>query len=139
MHHFEMPSRPAIEILRAQLEQAERFEQVFSRFDNVCKELGYKGYGDFCSAYKAFYRVIEQPLSANKNRSAGLPGTGKRASPEDLVRGKRLSGEGKSMAEISRQLGLSYQTTLKYAKRQWTTVEPNSDSFTPPASQDTGK
>ena len=123
MQPTEVHTRPAIEVLRAQLEQAERFERVFSRFDGICKELGYKGYGDFCSAYKAFNRVLEQPPAGSKNRSAGLPGTGKRASAEDLARGKILAEEGKSLAEISRQLGLSYQTTLKYAKRHWSTAE----------------
>jgi hypothetical protein len=116
----ELPYRPPIEVMRAQLEQAERFEKVFTRFEEVTKEMGYKGYGDFCSAYKAFQRVLENPQVASKNRAAGLPGTGKRASPEDLARGKQLEAEGKNFAEISRQLGLSYQTVLKFAKRQWT-------------------
>jgi len=108
-----------MEITLARLQQAERFNLVFDRFDAICREMGYLSYGDFVASVKNFQRSANLPISQSQIRRAGLRGTGKRAMPEDLATAKKLAAEGKSLAEISRTLGLSYQTTVKFSKHDW--------------------
>ena len=117
LHDFAV--RPSVEITRARVQQAERLNLVFDRFDVVCREMGFLSYGDFVASVRNFERSANLPVSHSQSRRAGLRGTGKRAMPEDLAAAKKLATEGKSLAEISRTLGLSYQTTVKFAKHDW--------------------
>jgi hypothetical protein len=123
MDPIEFAHRPQVEVYKSKLAYAERLNQVFDRLDVVCRESGFTSYPDFIASVKNFDRSASTPPSMSKVRRAGLRGTGKRALPEDLARGKQLMAEGKSIAEISRNLGLSYPTTAKYHKRGWLSAE----------------
>jgi hypothetical protein len=123
MNDVQFAHRPQIEVYKSKLEFAERLNQVFDKLDVVCREHGFTSYPDFIASVKNFDRAASTSPSVSKVRRAGLRGTGKRALPEDLARGKQLMAEGKSIAEISRTLGLSYPTASKYQKRGWLSAE----------------
>jgi hypothetical protein len=123
MSNIEFAHRPQIEVYKSKLEYVERLNQVFDKLDVACRECGFTSYPDFIASVKNFDRAASANPSVSKVRRAGLRGTGKRALPEDLASGKQLMAEGKSIAEISRALGLSYPTTAKYHKRGWLSAE----------------
>lgn len=123
MKPIESVRRPQVELYKSKLQFAESLNAVFDRLDAVCRECGFTSYPDFVATVKNFDRSSSTAPSTSKVRRAGLRGTGKRALPDDLARGKKLMAEGKSIAEISRTLGLSYPTTAKYHKRGWLSAE----------------
>lgn len=112
------PCTNLVQELRVQLEEAEKHAKIFDEFDILCKARGYKGYSDFCKAYK-FYQRAYTKLNKTVSCRTALRDSSNNTSNSELVKGKELEDKGLDLVQISRELGISFQTVRKYATNNW--------------------
>lgn len=119
-----------IEDRKKAADEAAKIQAVLTELDKVCAEKGFEGYAAFLSAAKALEGGDAARRGATGGKKRGRPsGTGN-AKPKAKGEGKRkrldqrakdalgkLVASGKSATEISKELGIGYQTAYLWKKR----------------------
>ena len=110
-------------------DEAAKVQAVLGELDNLCREKGFESYAAFLSAANALsggYAPRKAGGVAKRGRPAAIgkvkaKGGGerkqKRLTDEQKEALKKLAAGGSSASEISKQLGIGYQTAYLWSKK----------------------